>query len=61
MVLLTLFLNDPIHDVNMIAEMTNNKLNINNLVGNIYRRNEKKLNLARSNVKIEVGLISQVF
>ena len=39
----TLFLNDPITDINMIAEMTNNKLIIGNLVGNIYRKNEKKL------------------
>ena len=37
----------------MVAEMRNNKLTINNLVGNIYRQNEKKLNLNRSNVKIE--------
>ena len=34
----TLFLNDPITDINMIAEMTNNKLTIKNLVGNIYRK-----------------------
>ena len=39
----TLFLNDPITDINMIAEMTNNKLIIGNLVGNIYRKNEKKI------------------
>ena len=49
----TLFLNDPITDINMIAEMTNNKLTIKNLVGNIYRKYERKLDITRSNVKIE--------
>ena len=52
----TLFLNDPITDINMIAEMTNNKLIIENLVGNIYRKNERKLDLTRSNIKIEGGI-----
>ena len=52
----TLFLNDPITDINMIAEMTNNKLTIEDLVGNIYRNNERKLDLTRNNVKIEGGI-----
>ena len=41
----TLFLNDPITDINMIAEMTNNKLTINKLSWEYLQGKRKKIRL----------------
>ena len=36
--------------------MKNNQLTIDNLVGNIYRENEKKLDFNKSNIEIDGGI-----